>query len=80
MNCLTEAIGMALPGNGTIPARLSARLRLAKHAGMQIMELIKRDITPPRHPDAGRLPQRRDGGHGPGLLDQHHAAPARHCP
>ncbi len=46
MNCLTEAIGMALSGNGTIPAPLSARLRLAKHAGMQIMELIKRDIRP----------------------------------
>lgn len=46
MNCLTEAIGMALPGNGTIPAPYSARLRLAKHAGMQIMELVKRDIKP----------------------------------
>ena len=46
MNCLTEVIGMALPGNGTIPAPLSARRRLAKHAGMQIMELIKRDIRP----------------------------------
>ena len=46
MNCLTEAIGMALPGNGTIPAPLSARLRYAKHAGMQIMELVKRDIRP----------------------------------
>ena len=46
MNCLTEAIGMALSGNGTVPAPLSARLRLAKHAGMQIMELIKKDIRP----------------------------------
>ena len=46
MNCLTEAIGMALPGNGTIPAPLSARRRLAKHAGMQIMELVERDIRP----------------------------------
>ncbi len=46
MNCLTEAIGMALAGNGTIPAPLSARLRFAKHAGMQIMELIKKDIRP----------------------------------
>ena len=46
MNCLTEAIGMALPGNGTIPAPYSARLRLAKHAGMQVMELIKRNIRP----------------------------------
>ena len=46
MNCLTEAIGMALPGNGTIPAPLSARIRLAKHAGVKIMELIEKDIRP----------------------------------
>ena len=46
MNCLTEAIGMGLKGNGTIPAVWSARLRLAKHAGMQIMELVKKDIKP----------------------------------
>ena len=46
MNCLTEAIGMGLKGNGTIPAVWSARLRLAKHAGMQIMELVKKDIRP----------------------------------
>ena len=45
MNCLTEAIGMALPGNGTIPAVYSERLRLAKHAGMKIMELLERGIT-----------------------------------
>ena len=46
MNCLTEAIGMALPGNGTIPGVYSARLRLAKHAGMKIMELIEKNIRP----------------------------------
>ena len=46
MNCLTEAIGMGLSGNGTIPAPYSARLRLAKQAGMQIMELLKKDIRP----------------------------------
>ena len=46
MNCLSEAIGMALPGNGTIPAVHAARIHLAKHAGMQIMELIARDIKP----------------------------------
>ena len=46
MNCLTEAIGMGLRGNGTIPAVWSARLRLAKHAGMQIMELVEKDIRP----------------------------------
>ena len=46
MNCLTEAIGMALSGNGTIPAVYSARLRLAKHTGMKIMELIEKNIRP----------------------------------
>lgn len=46
MNCLTEAIGMALPGNGTIPAPYSARIRLAKKAGMQIMELVRRNLRP----------------------------------
>ena len=46
MNCLAEAIGMALPGNGTIPAPYSARLRLAKRAGMQIMELVEKNIRP----------------------------------
>ena len=46
MNCLCEALGMALPGNGTIPAPLSARIRLAKHAGMQIMQLVEKNIRP----------------------------------
>jgi dihydroxy-acid dehydratase len=45
MNCLTEAIGLALPGNGTIPAVMSARIRLAKKAGMQIMRLVEKNIT-----------------------------------
>ncbi|NCD25197.1 MAG: dihydroxy-acid dehydratase [Deltaproteobacteria bacterium] len=46
MNCLSEAIGLALPGNGTIPAPTSARLRLAKHAGMQVMSLVEKNIRP----------------------------------
>ncbi len=46
MNCLTEAIGMGLPGNGTIPAVMAARTRLAKEAGMKIMTLLKKGITP----------------------------------
>lgn len=46
MNCLTEVLGMGLRGNGTIPAVYSARIELAKHAGMQVMELIKKDIRP----------------------------------
>ena len=46
MNCLTEAIGMALRGNGTIPAVYSARLRLAKQTGMKIMELVAKNVRP----------------------------------
>ena len=46
MNCLTEALGMGLPGNGTVPAVFSERLRLAKKAGMQIMEVLKQDLRP----------------------------------
>lgn len=46
MNCLTEAIGMGLCGNGTIPAVYSDRIKLAKHAGMKVMELLERDIKP----------------------------------
>jgi len=46
MNCLTEALGMGLPGNGTIPAVYSERIRLAKTAGMKIMELVAKDLCP----------------------------------
>ncbi|MDD6968877.1 MAG: dihydroxy-acid dehydratase [Treponema sp.] len=45
MNCLTEAIGLGLPGNGTIPAIMGKRIALAKHAGMKVMELLKKNIT-----------------------------------
>lgn len=46
MNCLTEVLGMGLKGNGTIPAVYSERIKLAKHAGMAVMELVKKDIRP----------------------------------
>jgi dihydroxy-acid dehydratase len=46
MNCLTEALGLGLPGNGTIPAVTAARIRLAKQAGMQIMELVRQNLCP----------------------------------
>ena len=46
MNCLTEVLGMGLKGNGTIPAVYSERIKLAKHAGMAVMELLKKDIRP----------------------------------
>ena len=46
MNCVTEALGMALPGNGTIPAVMAERLRLAKKSGVLVMDLVKRDLRP----------------------------------
>ncbi|MDD4996641.1 MAG: dihydroxy-acid dehydratase [Syntrophales bacterium] len=46
MNCLTESLGLGLPGNGTIPAVFAERIRLAKEAGMQVMDLVERGITP----------------------------------
>lgn len=46
MNCLTEVLGMGLPGNGTIPAVYSERIKLAKHAGMAVMEMYRKDIRP----------------------------------
>ncbi|SKC50864.1 dihydroxy-acid dehydratase [Maledivibacter halophilus] len=46
MNCMTEALGMALPGNGTIPAVYSQRLRLAKYTGMKVMELVRNNVLP----------------------------------
>lgn len=46
MNCLSEVLGMALPGNGTIPAVYSARLRLAKETGMKVMELVQKNLCP----------------------------------
>lgn len=46
MNCLCEALGIALPGNGTIPAPASARIHLAKHSGMKIMDLVNKEIRP----------------------------------
>ena len=49
MNCLCEAIGIALPGNGSIPAVSSKRIMLAKHAGMAIMDLIEKGVTAERY-------------------------------
>ena len=81
MNCLCEAIGIALPGNGTIPAVYSKRIQLGKQAGMrhhgsgQERTSARRD-----HHDRTLHPQRPDLRHGPGLLHQHGAAPAGHRP
>ena len=46
MNCLCEALGMALPGNGSIPAPVSARIQFAKHSGMKVMELVEKNVRP----------------------------------
>ncbi len=70
MNCITEVLGLGLKGNGTIPAVYSARLRLAKQAGYRVMDCLKKNI----------IPECPDGGYGPWLLNQHHAASAGHCP
>ena len=78
MNCLTEAIGMALPGNGSIPAVYSARIALAKRAGMQVMKLLEQDLRPRDILTRRRLrtPARGDGA---GLLHQLGAASDGHC-
>ena len=72
MNCLTEALGMGLKGNGTIPAVYSARIQLAKHAGMQIMELVRKDIKAPRHHDKGCVLKRPDRRYGARLFYKLH--------
>lgn len=53
MNCLSEALGLALPGNGTIPAVMASRLRLAKYAGKRVMDLVEKDIKPRDIADIG---------------------------
>ena len=79
MNCLCEAIGIALPGNGTIPAVYSKRLQLAKHAGMAIMEMVQKGHHRPPDHQRALHPQRTDLRYGSGLLHQHRPAPAGHC-
>ena len=77
MNCLCEAIGIALPGNGTIPAVYSKRLQLGKKAGMAIMDLVKNNVT------ARQIINERSIRNALTcdmalLLHQHGAAPAGH--
>ena len=76
MNCLTEALGMGLKGNGTIPAVYSARIQLAKHAGMQIMELVRKGYQASRHHDKGCVLKRPDRRYGARLFYKLHAASA----
>ncbi len=78
MNCLAEIIGMALPGNGTIPAPYSERLRYAKSAGVKVMDVLAADLQAARYPDRCRGGQRPRRRRQPGLQHQHGAAPRRH--
>ena len=80
MNCLCEAIGIALPGNGSIPAVSSKRIMLAKHAGMAIMNLIEKRHQGQRHNQRKVCQKRHRLRYGPGLLLQQCAPPAGHSP
>ena len=80
MNCLTEALAWALRGNGTIPAVYSERIKLAKHAGMQVMELLKKNIRPRDIMTEKALPERSDRRYGARLLYEQHAAPSGYRP
>ena len=80
MNCLTEVLGMGLQGNGTIPAVYSERLKLAKHAGMKVMELLEKNIRPRDIMTKDAIHERSDCRYGSGLLHKQYAASAGHCP
>ena len=71
MNCLTEVLGMGLRGNGTIPAVYSERIRLAKHAGMKVMEMWEKNIRPR---DIMTKDAIADSRYGTGMLYQQYAA------
>ncbi|MFR0869392.1 MAG: dihydroxy-acid dehydratase, partial [Adlercreutzia sp.] len=77
MNCLCEALGIALPGNGTVPAVYSERIRLAKRAGMKVMELLEKGICA-RDIVRRRLAQRHGMRHTFGGSTEHGAAPHGH--
>ena len=74
MNCLTEVLGMGLRGNGTIPAVYSERIRLAKHAGMQVMEMYRREHPSERHHDKRSNPECPDGRYGTWMFYQQYAS------
>ncbi len=78
MNCLAEVIGMALPGNGTIPAPFSERLRFAKESGAEVMDVLGRGAQAARYPHRRCGRQRAGRRRQPGLQHQHRAAPGRH--
>ena len=74
MNCLTEVLGMGLQGNGTIPAVYSERIRLAKHAGMKVMELWKNEYLSTGHYDKRGDFECPYCGYGAWMLHQQYAA------
>ena len=80
MNCLTEAIGLSLPGNGTILADSEERKELYRQSAHQIMKLLEANLTPRQHRHAAVARQRLRPGHGDGRLDEHRPARARPGP
>ena len=78
MNCLSEAVGIALPGNGSIPAVYAARTRLAKQAGEKIMELLEKNIRALDILNEKAFRNALTVDMRPGLLHEHHPAPGRH--
>ena len=80
MNCLTEVLGMGLQGNGTIPAVYSERIKLAKHAGMKVMELLEKNIRPRDIMTERSIHECPDRRYGPWMLHQQYAASAGHRP
>ena len=79
MNCLTEVLGMGLHGNGTIPAVYSGRIRLAKHAGMQVMEMYRQNIRPRDIMTEDAILNASDRGYGTGMFYKQYVAFASDC-
>ena len=79
MNCLTEVLGMGLRGNGTIPAVYSERIRLAKHAGMQVMEMYREKYPSERYYDKRSNPECTDCRYGTWMLYQQYASSSGNC-
>ena len=75
MNCLTEVLGLGLPGNGTIPAVYAERIRLAKEAGMKVMEVLSKGLCPRDILTQEAFENAPDLGHGTGLFNQFGIAP-----
>jgi dihydroxy-acid dehydratase len=80
MNCLSEAVGLALPGNGTIPAVNAARIRLAKIGGDEGHGALEEKHPAPGHCHPRSLQECHGRGYGPGLFHQHRPAPSGHRP